>query len=363
MGDPPARPTLDSVAAYAQVSRQTISNALNAPHLLHPETLARVQRAIEETNYRPMRAARMLRTSRSQLIGVGLQAVGDGVNGYVLDRFLHGLTEAAGAAGYHVLLFSAGGDEQEIEAYDDILATHSLDAFVLTSTHHGDRRTAWLAERDHPFVTFGRPWGDSAGHSWVDVDGAAGTREATGNLVAGGHRRIAFVGWPEGSGVGDDRRAGWTSAMAEADLATDGLLVQRVDGADGGRSAAEHLLGSAEPPTAVVCASDSLALGVHDAATRSGVELPVVGFDDTPVALALGLTSLAQPLTEAADACMRLLLDLLEPGPDTAPQPAHLLLAPRLVVRTTGGGPAGPTPDRTAAHVGQRSSIGKGAPQ
>ena len=186
------RATLDSVAAYAKVSRQTVSNALNAPHLLHPDTLSRVQSAIEATNYRPSRAARSLRTSRSQLIGVGLQAAGDGVNGYVLDRFLHGLTEAAGQAGYHVLLFSAGGDEQEIEAYDEILATHRLDAFVLTSTHHGDRRTAWLSERDLPFVTFGRPWGGDARHSWVDVDGAAGTREVTANLVAAGHRRIGL---------------------------------------------------------------------------------------------------------------------------------------------------------------------------
>jgi DNA-binding LacI/PurR family transcriptional regulator len=309
-----------------------------------------------------MRAARLLRTSRSQLIGVGLQATGDGVNGYVLDRFLHGLTEAAGAAGYHVLLFSAGGDEQEIEAYDDILATHSLDAFVLTSTHHGDRRTAWLAERDLPFVTFGRPWGTSAGHSWVDVDGASGTREATGNLVAAGHRRIAFVGWPEGSGVGDDRRTGWKSAMAEAGLGTEDLLVQRVDGADAGRSAAEALFALTEPPTAVVCASDSLALGVHDVVRRLGRDAPVVGFDDTPVAAAIGLTTLAQPLVEAANNCMRLLLDLLEPGPDTAPQPAHVLLAPRLVVRATGGGPA-ELPERTAAHAGPRDTTGKGAPQ
>ena len=150
-------------------------------------------------------------------------------------------------AGYHVLLFSAGGDEQEIEAYDEILATHRLDAFVLTSTHHGDRRTAWLSERDLPFVTFGRPWGSDARHSWVDVDGAAGTREVTANLVAAGHRRVAFVGWPHGSGVGDDRRAGWESAMAEAGLSPEGLSVLVDDGVDSGRTAAGGLLASAEP--------------------------------------------------------------------------------------------------------------------
>jgi DNA-binding LacI/PurR family transcriptional regulator len=351
------RPTLASVAAYARVSRQTVSNALNAPHLLHPDTLSRVQQAIERTHYRPLRAARSLRTSRSQLVGVGLQPAGDGVNGYVLDRFLHGLTEAADGAGYHVLLFSAAGDSKEIEAYDDILATQNLDAFVLTSTHYGDRRTAWLAERGLPFVSFGRPWGTAAPHSWVDVDGAAGTREVTTNLLAAGHRRIAFVGWPDGSGVGDDRRDGWESAMTTAGLPTAGLRLQREDGAAGGRSAAEELLRAAEPPTAVVCASDSLALGVFDLLERTrrpADPVPVVGFDDTPVADALGLTSLAQPLSEAASECMRLLLDLLEPQPDTAAQPAHVLLAPHLVVRATGAGPVTTPAD---------PATGKGAPQ
>jgi DNA-binding LacI/PurR family transcriptional regulator len=334
------RPTLDSVAAHARVSRQTVSNALNAPHLLHPDTLTRVQAAIEATNYRPLRAARSLRTSRSQLIGVGLRPAGDGVNGYVLDRFLHGLTESAGEAGYHVLLFSAPDDAHEIAAYDDMVATHDLDAFVLTSTHHGDRRTAWLSERDLPFVTFGRPWGAAAGHSWVDVDGAAGTREVTRNLLENGHRRIAFVGWPDGSGVGDDRLAGWAGAMSEAGQDVDGLLLQREDGPEGGRSAARELMRADQPASAVVCASDSLALGVLDALRKHRPETPVIGFDDTPVAFALGLTSLAQPLAAAAAQCARLLVDLLEPGPDTRPQPAHVLLAPQLIVRATGGGPA-----------------------
>lgn len=354
------RPTLDSVAAAAGVSRQTVSNAINAPHLLHPDTLDRVRATIETQRYRPRRAASSLRTSRSHLVGVGLRPAGDGVNGYVLDRFLHGLTEAADAAGYRVLLFSATDDSSEIEAYDDLVATHDLDALVLTSTHHGDRRTAWLAARQLPFVTFGRPWGSAAAHSWVDVDGAAGTREVTGHLLAAGHRRIAFVGWPDGSGVGDDRRAGWQQAMTSASAPTAGLLVQRDDGAAGGRSAMDLLLADTEPVTAVVCTSDSLALGVVGALTLAGrapgPELPVVGFDDTPVATALALTSLAQPLHRAASECMRLLRDLLEPQPTTAPQPVHVLLPPHLVVRSTGAAPAAPTRKTSAARRGAASA-------
>ena len=96
----------------------------------------------------------------------------------VLDQFLHHLVEAAQRIGYRVQLFTARDDDDELATFADLLATSDLDGFLLTGTHHGDPRTAWLAVRDVPFVTFGRPWGAVARHSWVDVDGAAGTRAA-----------------------------------------------------------------------------------------------------------------------------------------------------------------------------------------
>jgi DNA-binding LacI/PurR family transcriptional regulator len=335
------RATLSSVADRAAVSRQTVSNVLNAPHLVREETRQRVEAVIDELHYRPHRGARSLRTRRSQLLGVRMDPFRDGVNGSVLDRFLHALTEASEAQGYRVLLFTAPDDDAEITAYDDLLDTHDLDGFVLTSTHHGDRRTAWLAERAVPFVTFGRPWGAHADHSWVDVDGAAGTREATGRLIAAGHRRIAFLGWPDGSGVGDDRRAGWLSAMRDAGLATDGLVARGDDGYESGREAAEVLLRAAGPPTAYVCASDSLACGALAALTAAGTpagpELPVIGFDDTPVAHAIGLSSCAQPLAEVADACLGLLSPLMRPDGPAPTGPTHVLLPPRFILRRTGG--------------------------
>ena len=307
--------------AHAQVSRQTVSNALNAPHLLHPDTLSRVQAAIEALGYRPSRAARQLRTSRSQLIGVRPRSrSGDGVNGYVLDRFLHGLTEAARPAGYHVLLFSAGGDEHEIEAYDDLLATHELDAFVLTSTHHGDPRTAWLAERDVPFVTFGRPWGSRARHSWVDVDGAAGTREvdrATWSppVTAASPSSAGRTG----SGVGDDRRAGWEPAMAEAGLShrRPGASAPTTAWTPGARAASgcspppSHRPRSSAPATRSpwACRTRRARLQRRDGRRRSSAST-------TPRSQRpSGSAQLGQPLTEAASVCLRLLVDLLEPRP------------------------------------------------
>ena len=336
------RSTLESVAVRASVSRQTVSNVLNAPHLVSPDTRARVQAAITELGYRPNRAARTLKTRRSQLVGARIETPRDGINGVVLDRFLHALTSHAQQQGYRVLLFSAAGDHDEIAQYGQLLEDHDLDAFVLTGTHVGDARTAWLAERDVPFVTFGRPWGvPSARHSWVDVDGAAGTRAAAGHLIELAHRRIAFVGWSDDAAVGDDRRAGWQHACETAGIHLPGLDVRTTDGLEQGRAATSTLLDLADPPTALVCASDSLALGAWTELTRRGLEpgkdVAVVGFDDTPTAAVIGLTSIAQPLKQAAESCLTLLHAVLDAPSPAASPPGPLLLEPQLMMRASTG--------------------------
>ena len=156
------------------MSRQTVSNVINSPHLVRDDTLARVRAAIDDLGYRPSHAARQMRTRRSHVLGVRIEPMRDGVNGVVLDRFLHALTEGAQDLGYRLMLFTARDDEGEIRAYEELTASLDIDGFVLTSTHHGDARTAWLAEHGVPLVTFGRPWGAEHRHAWVDVDGATG---------------------------------------------------------------------------------------------------------------------------------------------------------------------------------------------
>lgn len=324
------RVTITMVARHANVSTQTVSNVLNSPHLVRPETQQRVHEAISELGYRANQAARQMRTKRSRLIAVRIEPTHDGINGAILDQFLHGLTEAAAPARYRTLLYAAADDDAEIATYDDLLGAYDLDGFVLTSTHHTDPRTSWLAERGVPFVTFGRPWGALDSHPWVDVDGAAGTAAATRHLIRAGHRRIAFLGWPAGSGVGDDRRQGWATALAEAGLSSDGLTTHTNDRVDEGEAAARPLLDEA---TAFVCASDSLALGALRAVKR---DQAVIGFDDTPVAQAVGLSSVAQPLPEAAAHCVRLLAGLLDSPTAPTGEDTQVLLTPTLVLRQPG---------------------------
>lgn len=328
----PGRATLDSVAALAGVSKQTVSNVLNSPHLVRVETARKVTAAIEQLEYRPHRAAQQLRTRRSRVLGLRVETnYGDAV----FDRFLHALTAATNALDYRLMLYTADSDEAEITAYAELSDRWDVDGFILTGTHPGDRRTTHLAAAAIPCVTFGRPWEDSAHHSWVDVDGAAGTRAATEHLLERGHRRIGFLGWPAGSGVGDNRLSGWADAMAAAGhpLPEPSRAVNDVVH---GRSAAAELLDRAAP-TAVVCASDVLALGVMaEIAARGqrvGTDVAVVGFDDTDIGQVSGLSSLTQPLVDVAAHCARMIAARLDgSAPPTAEQ---VLLPPELIIRSS----------------------------
>lgn len=335
--------TILDVALAAGVSRQTVSNVLNSPELVRPATREKVQAAITELVYRPHASARRLRTQKSSTLGIRLDPMTDGISGSVLDRFLHALTEQADAKNLRILLFTATGPDDEIRQFRRLIAGADVDAFVLTSTFHGDPRTQWLIENGQSFVTFGRPWGiddmNDPQHLWVDVDGFRGLCEATGHLLGQGLRRVGYIGWPSPSGTGDDRRRGWQETMAAAGAGADALSrlqVATVNGVSAGAEAIRELETTSGGVDAVACASDSLALG---ALIGSRGRIPVVGYDNTPIAASLGFSSVEQPLDKVAEGVLELLtgahggrVSRLEPG---GSDPGHRLITPRLIVRST----------------------------
>jgi DNA-binding LacI/PurR family transcriptional regulator len=331
------RPTIEMVAARAGVSRQTVSNAANAPDRLRPETLNKVLDAIEEMGYRPSQAARSLRTDVTHVIGCRLLPSNYGGTGGVLDRLFHALCDAARSSGYDILTFSATTDDDEVAVYDDLLRRRAVDGFVLTNTHHVDARPGWLLAHRARFVAFGQPWGGKRSrHSWVDVDGASGIAEAVHHLARLGHSGIGFLGLAEVSGVGDDRYQGWEAAMRAMRLPMRGLVARAEDGIASGQTLAEQLLDGPRAPTALVCVSDAMAVGamraVEDRGGRVGQDVSVVGFDDSPIASVIrpGLSSIRQPIEAVATELIAVLLAELSGAKH---RPTRMLLAPRLVVR------------------------------
>ena len=328
-----ALPTLETVAARAGVSRQTVSNALHRPDRLAAPTRDRVMRAVRETGYRPSLPARQLATRRAQAIAVRADRPQDGISGMVLDVFFHGLAEAGQRSGNRVVLYPEQPDEAaELAVVEGLLGSGAADAVVLTATSVGDGRPAHLVEAGLTFCAFGRPWGvDEPPHDWVDVDGAHGTGLAVAHLLAAGRRRVGFLGWPDDAATGRDRRRGWDQALTAA-----AVPGPRVEAACENYTAAAQactaaMLARDDAPDALVCASDSLALGAHRAVLGAGADVLIVGFDATPVAAALGLASVAQPVSEAAHTCLELLLPRLGGGGHPA---RGVLLEPTLAVPT-----------------------------
>jgi LacI family transcriptional regulator len=326
------RATIIDVAAAAGVSRQTVSNVLNYPDRVAPSTLLRVHREIDRLGFSPNAAAQQLRRRKASAYGFEVNPSGAGKMGHILDGFLVELTVAAPDHSCHLVTF-APDLANLLTGYDQILSTGLVDGFVLGDTRHDDPRPAWLLENDVPFVTFGRIWDEPQMGRWVDVDGRAGMQLAVEHLLGRGYTSIAYLGWPEGSPVGDDRRRGWLAGLAAAGLADTPIAEETVQDLPVATAAADRLLDRLGPDGAILCASDVLALGALRAVRARGLEpgrdVGVVGFDDSDVAEALQLTSLRQPLQQAAAEAWRI---VHEKGTDLA---LTALLAPTLTVRAS----------------------------
>jgi LacI family transcriptional regulator len=322
------------VSDRAGVSVGTVSNVLNAPHLVASPTRSRVLRVIDELDYRPSRAARSLQAKRSYLIGYRLPNAG---RSPALDVFLHSLVAAASGYGLEIALFAPKGNETELDAYRRLIRSGDVDGLILTETNYHDDRIAMLIEERFPFASFGGAVVPST-FSWVDVDGAAGMGAVAHHLVERGHRRIVLVGWPEGSKSGDDRVHGFQSALHGVGLEVTELV--RVDGGfRNGYEIGSRLFSDSQPPTAVAAVEDELGLGLMAAASAAGLkvggDVAIAGFDDSVAArlVSPGLTSVRQPMDQVAS----MLIDALVSTLAGDGEQCQTLLAPQLVIRGSTG--------------------------
>jgi DNA-binding LacI/PurR family transcriptional regulator len=333
-------PSIKDVAKRANVSTATVSYVLNNTGQVGAETRERVLQAVQELGYQASSSARSLRAQRSHLIGYSWHPTPPDQPSPILDSFLHSLGQAAADHGYHILAVPIQNEADELASYERLIRSQRVDGVVLGSTSFDDARISYLREQQFPFVAFGRanPEWDFA---WVDVDGAAGTRLAVEHLVGLGHRRIGYLGWAGGSVAGDWRRRGYEEGLRAAGITPrpEWQFAGQQAYEDGYRAAQELLAqGASERPTALVCVSDVLAIGVLNAALDRGVRIPeelaITGFDNVPLSQYLrpGLTTLEQPIQEVGQVIMTDLLRIIN-GERLSDTERHRLLVPSLVVR------------------------------
>lgn len=274
--------SLKDVAALAGVSVRTASNVANDFKYVAPATRARVQRALDELQYRPNLAARNLRRGRSGVLGLLVPEIASPY----FSELAALLTEAAEQRGWTLSIDQTTGDADRERRLLDGGAAQAVDGLIVSPWALSP---AEIAQRGDvvPLVLLGER-GAGGEVDYVGVDNVAAAVAATGHLIERGRRRIAAIGLQPhlSNDTARQRLEGYRRALAAADMTADPALevaVQALHRSDGAE-ALQQLLSLDDPPDGVFCFNDQLALGAlraaHDAGLRVPADLAVIGFDD-----------------------------------------------------------------------------------
>ncbi|WP_436530899.1 LacI family DNA-binding transcriptional regulator [Actinoplanes sp. HUAS TT8] len=326
-----SRVTLADVAAEAGVSVALVSIVMRGAPGAGAATRERVLEVAKRLDYRPDTRARLLRSGRSQLLGVTF----DVRHPFHVD-VLTGLYDAAGRAGYQLTLSAVTPRRDERTAVAELLEDR-CEAFVLLTPRMPATALAVLAEQ-RPVVAMMR----SVRRRGVDVvrtDEMLGSHQAVDHLVGLGHRRIAHVDGGELHEAAE-RRRGYEEAMGRHGLAHHVRIIPGGSGEEDGARAAAELLDDAT--TAVTVFNDLSATGLLDVVRGNGRRVPgdlsVVGYDDSSFSRLghIALTTIAQDVTAMATHAVTRAVERAEGKPGGE---REIVVAPRLVVRETTAAP------------------------
>ncbi len=324
--------TIKDVAQRASVSTATVSYVLNGTGTVTAETRQRVLAAVEALNYQPNHAARSLRT-RSRTLGLVLPHGAAGLADPALAELVAGLTEAAAAQGYYLLL-AASAEQPEHELGAALARTGRVEGLVLLDLRVDDERAAHLAAAGVPCVGVGAVAPGQACPS-VGFDLGRGAADAARHLLALGHGRIGMIALPSDLADSEPFYQGFETALAAAGYEADpALVVEAGTSEQDGMAAMGELLARPEPPTAVIAAGDALAFGamhaLRDAGLVAGRDLSLVGCGDLPLAAHVHppLTTLRSPRRALGAALARALIALVERQqiPPEGPLPLQLIV-------------------------------------
>ena len=326
-------PTMKDVARHAGVSTATVSRVLSTPEVCSEATRETVMASVEALGYAPNYAAKSLRTFRTDKIVV---TVPDIANPF-FSSVIRGVEAAAQAMGYAVLLGDTRHEAEREELYAGMLARREADGLIFLG-HRLPPTLADLVARmgGRAPVVNGCEFSPELGVSSAHIDNAKAASEAMAYLYDLGHRHVGVVTGPLASPISRDRLEGVREA-AKARSAEGKLTVAVGDfSIESGQEKAHALLSQPEPPTAIFCFGDEMAMGALGAIRDQGLSCPadvsVVGFDDIRYSrfVTPALTTISQPMEEIGRETVRLLQGVLT---DQIKEPTSVTLAHSLVVR------------------------------
>ncbi|MDR5858059.1 transcriptional regulator CytR [Halomonas eurihalina] len=323
------------VAELADVSVATVSRTLKTPDIVSPETRDRVLAAVEKAGYRPNMMAVQFRSQRTRNLVVLVPTIAN----TFFARVIGGIQEAAQRRGYGILLCNTLGDERTERAYAGMVSTRQADGLIQLRAY--DPFTTLNGQERPPMVNVCEVL-DEAPCPTVKLDNRAAARAVTEHLLSLGHHRIGMIKGPRNSPLTRDRLLGFQDALAAAGLTPDKSLWCPGDFTPpSGHRAAGDLLARTDPPTAIFCENDEMAMGAMRRIKEAGLRVPedisVAGFDDIAFAsyCAPSLTTIAQPAEDFGHEAVSLLLDIIDDRDDAADQ--HRIMPFELVVRESTG--------------------------
>lgn len=331
--------TIDRVAELAYVSRSVVSRVLNDHPNVSDEARERVQKVIKEHNYRPNSMARSLATDRSFEISILAPRRGDEslANGY-WPLLYSGIFEQCFERGYFVSLSMVSSEVRD--KIGERAGDARFDGYILITQEVTEIVKDVLCERDAPSVLIGNApnWDELPS---IDIDNASGGYKAGVHLCELGHEDIGVIlGNPELEET-VERREGLRRALAEAGRTVPDERVAIGDySQEGGYEIVQRWIADGSVPTALFCASDTMAMGALLALHENAYDVPddvaVVGFDGLPASQYTipPLTTIRQPVYEKGQAAANILIDEIE---EAGSSPVHTGLEPELVVRRSCG--------------------------
>lgn len=327
------RPTILNVAECAGVSKSTVSRVIaDDGRRVSEKTKARVLQAVEELGYVHNAVASSLRTDRTNTI---MLAIPDITNPY-WPEVARGVQDIMDQEGYAVVFANSDWDGQREHKYLEMARRNRFDAVLINPVQvsSGD-----LQATGTPTVLLGVRE-EYSNFDMVGADSYAATQTALQHLVSLGHRRIGLILGKRQRRTADARLAGYQDFLGSHDIPRDDRLIVTVPFTlAGGERGMKQLLALGQPPTAVFCANDTIAIGALQTAHEAGLQVPqdisIVGLDDIYAAATTmpPLTTVEKPKYEIGKQAARFLLDrIYDRGPDV---PRRLLLAGRLRIRGT----------------------------
>jgi len=275
--------SLRDLASSLGLSITTVSRALDGYPDVSDTTRERVRAAAEQAAYRPNAAARRLRRGATDVVTLILPTEPGHFDEPLYIQMLAPIGDRLAQAGFDLTLIAATPGPDEIQMYRRIVEERRADALIVVRTRHRDPRVQYLATQGFPFVALGRTECTKP-YAHVDGDGEAAFRIATERLAALGHRHIAHLAAPSAFTFAGLRSRGYATAMAAAGLPP--VIVEDLASEEGGYRAARAALAATSRPTAMLCATDRMAIGALRAAREMKLEVPgalsVVGHDNLP---------------------------------------------------------------------------------